>query len=129
MDDGSNKHQARTERIENSCQKVYSVFQMRALRARIFKYRKSNYPSICALAEIIFSIGPSNSTVECGFSHLTTMLTDKRLNLSHATMKSLKMIKVNQYVLSADEIDVILQEAVEGHLCRKRKTILSESDK
>lgn len=51
---------------------------------RILLYRRKEYRNVFMLAETVFCIGPSNSVVESGFSHLTCMLTDRRLSLSHS---------------------------------------------
>ena len=46
----------------------------------ILQYKRTEFPNICLLVEIIFSLSGSNSSVERAFSVLTMMLTDRRLS-------------------------------------------------
>ncbi|KAK6186787.1 hypothetical protein SNE40_006061 [Patella caerulea] len=70
---------------------------------QIFQHRKEQFPNICKLAEIILCIGPSNGVVEAGFSHLNSMLLDRRLCLNHGSMADLLLIKINDLVWTEKE--------------------------
>ena len=48
---------------------------------KILGFKRSEFPNVCALVEILISISGSNSTVERAFSTLTNILTDKRLSM------------------------------------------------
>ena len=54
-------------------------------------------------------IGVRNSTVEGGFNHLTALLTDCRLSMSHELMKDLMLIKTNHQLWTAAERDDIIE--------------------
>lgn len=96
---------------------------------KIMNYRRDSFPNICKLAEAVLCIGPSNSTVERGFSHLTAMLSDKRLSLSHRPMENLLLLKINHLVFTSIEIEHMLQLAVTCFLTsKKRKLKLDEAE-
>jgi hypothetical protein len=110
--------------------KCYGNFKTLPLWKKIFNYRRAEFPNVCKLAEFVFSVGPSNAAVEAGFSHLTAMLNDRRLSLSHNTMENLLLLKVNHLVLNQEEREQILQKAVEKFLKpgQKRKLKMDESE-
>jgi hypothetical protein len=112
------------------CKKQYPKFTTKQLWKQMFNYRRKNFPNLCKLAECVFSVGPSNSVVEAGFSHLTAMLNDRRRSLSHDTMENLLLLKVNHLVLTDQEREEILQKALDEFLKpgQKRKLTLVEPE-
>ena len=86
----------------------YSGVKGKQLWNNIFVYRKKEFPNVSLIAELVLCIGVSNSVVEGGFSHLTCMLSDKRLSLNHNTMENLLMIKINNKVWSESEKNGII---------------------
>ena len=92
-----------------------------AMWERIFLFRRSEFINVCLLAEIVLCLGVSNSIVESGFSHLTHMLTDRRLSLKHKTMENLLLIKINDFVWSEGEKDEILEKALDTYMTGKRR--------
>ena len=75
---------------------------------------------MCLLVEVVMCIGPSNAIVEGGFSHLTAMLSDIRLNLAHNTMENL-LVKVNDLVWADEEREEVIQSALEKVMSTRRK--------
>lgn len=96
------------------------------LWSQIFQYSRDSFPNLCNLASLVLSIGPSNSIVEGGFSHLTSMLSDRRLSLSHQVMEHLLMLKVNQTAFAESEIDQMISTAVECFMLAKRRKMILE---
>lgn len=88
---------------------------------RIFMYRRQEFPNVSLLAEIVMCIGVSNSVVESGFSFLTSMLTDRRLSLSHQTMENLLIIKINDFVWTNEEKDELIEVALKNYMTSKRR--------
>ena len=78
------------------------------------------------LVEIVLSFGPSTALVEAGFSHLTYMLNDQRLHMSHETLKDLLVLKVNQYAWSSDDVNEIIQNALKEFMSAKRRKLKLE---
>ncbi|KAL5016137.1 hypothetical protein ScPMuIL_005726 [Solemya velum] len=91
---------------------------------RVLLHRRKEFKDVCMLVEIVLCIGPSNSVVESGFSHLTCMLTDRRLSLNHSTMENLLLIKVNDFVWTQEEKEQILETALSKYTSTKRKRVI-----
>ena len=68
------------------------------------------------LAEIVFCISASNSTVEKVFSTLTTLLSDHHLTMKHSTMEDCLAITGNSSVWSEREKDGILNGTIKKYL-------------
>jgi hypothetical protein len=111
------------------CSKLYQNFNMLSLWKKVFSYRANQFPNVCKLAEFVLCIGPSNSAVESGFSHLTAMLNDRRLSLSHKTMENLLLLKINNVILTKQEKEMLLQKALDVFLQpgQKRKLTMEPS--
>ena len=88
---------------------------------RILTYRRGEYKNVCLIAEICIAIGSSNSTVERGFSKLTTLLTDKRLSMSHSSMENCLLIAANATSFSSEERNDIIKSAVAKYLNKRRR--------
>lgn len=99
----------------------YNGVKASILWEKIFQYRRKEFPNVCLLAEIVFCIGVSNSSVEKGFSHLTCMLSDRRLNLKHSTMEDLLMIKINNLVWNPTEREELMEASLENFMETRRK--------
>lgn len=93
----------------------------------ILRYRKSQFPSLCLLAQIIITLSGSNSTVERAFSVLTALLTDRRLKTSHDTIEMIIRIYCNDKVWSEKEREEIIERATDIHLESRRKKKMDES--
>ena len=92
----------------------------------LIKFRQDQFPNLTILARIILVLSPSNSSVERCFSVLTSLLTDRRLAMSHATIEMIIRIHGNNRVWTDNEREEILERAVDIHL-KKRRT--KEMDK
>ena len=66
---------------------------------KLLKYQKQTFPNMCILAKLILSLAGSNSAVERRFSMLTNILTNRRLKMSHSTLKNLILIRCNDGIL------------------------------
>ena len=95
-------------------------------RGQIVQYRRDDMPNICLLVEVAMAIGVSNSTVECGFSILTSMLSDRRLSLNHNTMEDLLLIKANHHSWEELERDEILEDALKVFMSKRRKRVTDD---
>lgn len=51
----------------------YSGARALPLWSKIINYRRSQFPNLCMLAEVVLAVGVSNSIVEGGFSILSSM--------------------------------------------------------
>ena len=87
----------------------------------IIQYKLSEFPNICLLVEIVFSLSGSNSSVEQAFSILTMMLTDRRLNSSHELLEMRMLIKVNDKNWNETERKEIIKRAFEIYISRRRR--------
>ena len=74
------------------------------------------------LAEIVFCISASNSTVEKVFNTLTTLLSDCCLTMKHSTMEDCLVIAAagNGSVWSEREKDEFLDGAVKKYVKKRR---------
>ena len=72
------------------------------------------------LAQTVFCISASNSTVQKVFSTLITLLLDRRLTMRHSTMEDCLVIAGNSSVWSKRENDEILDEAVKKYVKKRR---------
>ena len=77
-----------------SVSKYYSELKVKpvALWGKILTCKRKEFPNISFLVEIVLCLGPSNAFVEAGFSILTSMLSDRRMNLNHKTMEDLLLL-------------------------------------
>ena len=88
---------------------------------RILQGRRSQFPNLCLLIEVIMVVGVSNSSVESCFSFLTAMLSDRRLSLSHQSMADLLLIRANHTVWSDNERQDIIEAALTSFTSKRRK--------
>ena len=93
---------------------------------KILTFKRQEFPNVCALTEILISMSGSNSTVERGFSVLTSILSDRRLSVKHRRMESVLIISVNEKNWSQTECDDILERALDIYAERRRKIKVSE---
>ena len=68
-------------------------------------YRHDKFPNLCLLASLIVSISGSNSSVECTFSFVTNILSDKHLSVSHNTLVESPRFPLKQTRSQIDEHD------------------------
>ena len=69
----------------------------------ILKTKRTEFPNMCALAEIFITISGSNSTVERAFRTLMSILSNRRLAMKHRRMESIMIISGNDKNWSAVE--------------------------
>jgi hypothetical protein len=101
--------------------RLYSTHSALAFWQSILKNRRGEFPNIAIMVELALSVGASNSVVESGFSRLTTMLTDKRLSMSHDTMERILRISINDSQWNESERTWIHNQALSTFEERKRK--------
>ena len=106
--------------------RYYKNFPLLEMWEKLLTYRRNEFPNIVKLVEIILCIGPSNAFVECGFSILTSMLSDRRLRLKHETMDDLLVIKANDSTWTPQEKEEIIECALAKHMSTRRKLKLDE---
>ena len=87
----------------------------------VLLYKIKDFPNLCLLVQMIFSISGSNSATERSFSILTLLLTDRRTKLAHDTIRMLLSIKINDHLWSEQERDNIISEAVDLYMSAPRK--------
>ena len=85
------------------------------------RYQRLEFPNLSLLAQIIITLSGSNSSVERSFSTLTTILTDRRLKMSHTTLEMLMIIKCNDRNWTEQERENIIQRATDLHPRKKEK--------
>ena len=61
----------------------------------ILSYKRKEFPNNCLLAELMYCLSGSNSAVKRGFSILTMMSSDRRLETSHELMNFHIALKIN----------------------------------
>ena len=66
------------------------------LGKKILGFKRSEFPNVCALVEILISISGSNSTVEHAFSTLKNILMDKYLFMKHKRMEQILISSCNE---------------------------------
>ena len=74
----------------------------------------------------MLTLGPSNSVVESIFSHLTAMLSDRRLSLNHSTMEDLLILKCNASFFGPAEFEDLVERSLDVFLSKRRKRKLNE---
>ena len=91
------------------------------IQKHVLLYKIKDFPNLCLLVQMIFSISGSNSATERSFSILTLLLTDSRTKLAHDTIRMLLSIKINDHLWSEQERDNIILEAVDLYMSAPRK--------
>ena len=87
----------------------------------VLLYKIKDFPNLCLLVQMIFSISGSNSATERSISILTLLLTDRRTKLAHDTIRMLLSIKINDHLWSEQELDDIISEAVDLYMSAPQK--------
>ena len=88
---------------------------------KLLEYQKQTFPNMCILAELIFLLAGSYSTLEHGFCMLTIILTNRHLKMSHSTLENLILIRCNDRIWLDYEQNEIIQQATDIHLAKQRK--------
>ena len=91
------------------------------MEKKIFTYRKKELPNILKIVQLVLCCSSSNKAVKSSFSILTAMLSDRRLSMSHETMEDNMIISSNAKVLTEQEKEEILQNAMKKYLTNKRR--------
>ena len=71
----------------------------REIMKEFYKTRRSEYPNLAKIDELIMCFSSSNSSVGKAFNLLTMLLTDQRLTNRHDTLNAILNIKINDKVL------------------------------
>ena len=87
----------------------------------ILQYKRTKFPNICLLVEIIFSLSGSKSSIERAFSVLTMMLTDKRLKSWHDLLEMRMLVKINNKNWNNRDREEIIKRALEIYVSSKRR--------
>ena len=106
----------------------YMNHSVKSMWQKILKHKQHKFPNVCLLASIIQCLGISTATVESGFSHLTAILTDCRVSMSHSTMDDLLSIKVNDLQWRESEREALINVALDSYLKSRRLGKLDSSD-
>ena len=106
----------------------YANLDVRAVWEKFFTFKKQEYPNILMLVELIMCFSSSNSAVERVFCTLTTILSDRRLSMSHSTMEDCVMIKGNSRNWNDDETEEILRKATDKYLETRRTLVFSKEN-
>jgi hypothetical protein len=113
-------------RLRSLVNHQYTGWEAKRMWEQIFTFRKKDFPNICSLATLVFSVGLSNATVEKCFSQLTSMLSDRRTNLGPLTMENLLLIKANHLSWIASERDDLMDVAL-AEFEKKRRKVATET--
>lgn len=95
----------------------------------IMMHCQEQFSNICLVLSMVISISVSNLTVERCFSILMMMMTGRRLQLSHETMRDVIRIKCNNKLWSDQEPNRIIDRAVELLLSKRRTTQIDNPTK
>ena len=107
--------------LQSAVKSYYSNFtSVTNVWSKLFIHRINEFPNILMLAQTVFCISASNSTVQKVFSTLITLLLDRRLTMRHSTMEDCLVIAGNSSVWSKRENDEILDEAVKKYVKKRR---------
>lgn len=87
----------------------------------VLAFKRTEFPNLCMLAELVLCLSAVNSTVERAFSLLTLLLSDRRLSTIHVTMENLLCINLNNKILTEKEKEDITEMAVIKHLEKRSK--------
>ncbi|XP_057295467.1 zinc finger protein 862-like [Hydractinia symbiolongicarpus] len=87
----------------------------------VLTFKRTEFPNLCMLAELVLCLSASNSTVERAFSLLTLLLSNRRLTMSHVTMENLLCINLNNKIWTEKEREEITEMAVIKYLEKRRK--------
>jgi len=123
----SPKLKAEWKDLKHLVRNFYPGVRCKKLWKQILQYRMEQFPNICLLAQIVLAIGVSNSVVESGFSHLSSMLTDRRLSLNHSTMEDLLLLKINHHSWVDSDRDEIITSALKKYTRKRRCTKLDNT--
>ena len=106
----------------------FSEMPVRDMWKSVLTYKRESYPNLSILVSLILSISGSNSSVERCFSLVTSILSDRRLTMSHDTLEDSVIILGNDSLWSKQERVGIIERAREIYMSKRRRTKLSEKD-
>ena len=86
----------------------------------ILRCRRSELPNLCMLVEIVMAMGVGNGFVKSCFDILTSMLSDRRLSMSHSTMADLLLIRANHLAWSEKEHEDLISDTVRTYMLSRR---------
>ena len=88
-----------------------------------YKTRRSEYPNLAKIGELIMCFSSSNSSVGKAFNLLTMLLTDQRLTNRHDTLNAILNIKINDKVFTESEKNEILVAVVKSFMEEHKKAV------
>ena len=94
---------------------------VKRIRKHVLLYQIKDFPNLCSLVQMIFSISGSNSATERPFSILALLLTDCHTKLAHDTTRMLLSIKINDHLWSEQQRVSIISEAVDLYMSAPQK--------
>ena len=100
---------------------VHNETDAKQIWKHVLLHKIKDFPNLCLLVQMIFSISGSNSTTERSFSILTLLLTGCRTKLAHDTIRVLLSIKINDHLWIEQERDDIISEAVDLYMSAPQK--------
>ena len=109
-----------------SCKRLIRVrfsnreFSNSEIWKHILTREKQEFPNLCLVTTLLFSISVSNSTVERCFSILTMMMSDRRLDLTHDVLADVMLIKCNNKNWTEVERCKIIEDAVKIYTGKRR---------
>lgn len=115
-----------------SCKRLIRVrfsnpeFSNSEIWKHILTREKQEFPNLCLVITLLFSISVSNSTVERCFSILTMMMSDRRLNLTHDVLVDVMLIKCNNKNWTEVERCKIIEDAVKIYTGKRRSQQVDE---
>ena len=98
--------------LQITAKAYYRNLLLKKMWEKFFTYRKTEFPNILLLAELVMCMSSSNSSIERSFSVLTTILTDRRLSMNHDTMEECILITGTDSIWSNQEREEILLSSV-----------------
>ena len=95
----------------------------REVMKEFYKTRRSEYPNLAKIGELIMCFSSSNSSVGKAFNLLTMLLTDQRLTNRHDTINVILNIKINDKVFTESEKNEILVAVVKSFMEKRKKAV------
>ena len=100
--------------------------ESRQLWEKIIVYRKREFPDLSLLVSLCLCVSGSNPSVERAFNILTTIMSDRRLSMSHKTMENRMLIAGNDRNWSEEEREQLIMRAVDLYM-EKRRTVVDSN--
>ena len=100
---------------------------MREVWKEFYKTRRSEYPNLAKIGELMMHFSTSNSSVERAFNLLTMLLTDQRLTTSHYTLNAVLNIKIYDKAFTEKKKNEILVAAIKRFMEKRREAVFKKN--